>query len=134
MSLDTEARTVVCDDERRLHYDGLIVATGAAPADTARHRRACPGCAPCAPSTTASPSGPTSRSPAVGARLVVIGAGFIGSEVAATCHGLGARVTVVEALPTPLGRVLGDVMGEACAELHRSAGVSRAGPASGWSG
>ena len=42
-----------------------------------------------------------------GARVVVIGAGFIGSEVAATCHGLGARVTVVEALPTPLARVLG---------------------------
>ena len=39
-----------------------------------------------------------------GARVVVIGAGFIGSEVAATCHGLGARVTVVEALPTPLAR------------------------------
>jgi NADPH-dependent 2,4-dienoyl-CoA reductase/sulfur reductase-like enzyme len=55
-----------------------------------------------------------------GARVVMIGAGFIGSEVAATCHGLGARVTVVEALPTPLSRVLGDQMGEACARLHRA--------------
>ena len=45
----------------------------------------------------------------------MIGAGFIGSEVAATCRGLGAEVTVVEALPTPLARVLGDEMGEACA-------------------
>ena len=44
---------------------------------------------------------------------MVIGAGFIGSEVAATCHGLGAEVTVVEALPTPLARVLGEQMGEA---------------------
>ena len=50
--------------------------------------------------------------PRVGRRpgpgVVVIGAGFIGSEVAATCHGLGAEVTVVEALPTPLARVLGE--------------------------
>jgi NADPH-dependent 2,4-dienoyl-CoA reductase/sulfur reductase-like enzyme len=48
--------------------------------------------------------------------------------VAATCRGLGAEVTVVEALPTPLGRVLGDEMGEACAALHRAQGVTvRAG-------
>ena len=56
------------------------------------------------------------------ARVVVIGAGFIGSEVAATCPGLGASVTVVEALPTPLGRVLGEQMGAACARLHRDQG------------
>jgi NADPH-dependent 2,4-dienoyl-CoA reductase/sulfur reductase-like enzyme len=53
----------------------------------------------------------------------VIGAGFIGAEVAATCRGLGFEVTVVEALPTPLGRVLGDEMGAACAALHTDAGV-----------
>ena len=56
-------------------------------------------------------------------RLVVIGAGFIGSEVAATCHGRGIDVTVLEALPVPLARVLGDAMGEACAALHRDRGV-----------
>ncbi|MGH9019098.1 MAG: NAD(P)/FAD-dependent oxidoreductase [Acidimicrobiales bacterium] len=58
-----------------------------------------------------------------GTALVVVGAGFIGSEVAATCHGLGARVTVVEALPVPLARVLGDAMGAACAALHADHGV-----------
>jgi NADPH-dependent 2,4-dienoyl-CoA reductase/sulfur reductase-like enzyme len=63
-----------------------------------------------------------------GAHVVVIGAGFIGAEVAATCQGLGFEVTVVEALPTPLGRVLGDEMGAACAALHTDAGVAlRAG-------
>ncbi len=56
-------------------------------------------------------------------RLVVVGAGFIGSEVAATCHGLGVRVTVVEALPVPLARVLGDRMGAVCAALHADHGV-----------
>jgi NADPH-dependent 2,4-dienoyl-CoA reductase/sulfur reductase-like enzyme len=44
--------------------------------------------------------------------------------VAATCHGLDARVTVVEALPTPLARVLGEQMGDACAQLHRAHGVT----------
>jgi NADPH-dependent 2,4-dienoyl-CoA reductase/sulfur reductase-like enzyme len=53
-----------------------------------------------------------------GARVVVVGAGFIGSEVAATCHERGAQVTMVEALPTPLAGVLGEVMGSACAVLH----------------
>ena len=62
----------------------------------------------CAPSTTAWRIRADLESAGPSARVVVIGAGFIGSEVAATCHGLGARVTVVEALPAPLARVLGD--------------------------
>ena len=56
-------------------------------------------------------------------RVVVVGAGFIGSEVAATAHGLGCAVTVVEALPVPLVRALGAEMGAACAALHRDHGV-----------
>jgi NADPH-dependent 2,4-dienoyl-CoA reductase/sulfur reductase-like enzyme len=123
VSLDTDARLVTCDDGGQLHYDGLIVATGA-------RARALPGTEgmagvhtlrtlddSLAVRTELEAAGP-------GARLVVIGAGFIGAEVAATCHGTGARVTVVEALPTPLGRVLGDQMGEACAQLHRNQGVT----------
>ncbi len=58
-----------------------------------------------------------------GVRVVVVGAGFIGSEVAATCRGLGASVTVVEALSQPLARVLGDEMGAACGALHSHHGV-----------
>src|SRR5207248_8503420 len=58
-----------------------------------------------------------------GGRVVVVGAGFIGSEVAATAHGLGASVTVLEALGTPLVRALGEEMGAACAELHHDHGV-----------
>jgi 3-phenylpropionate/trans-cinnamate dioxygenase ferredoxin reductase component len=125
--LDLDARTVRTDDGDVLHFDGLIVATGAA-------ARSLPG-------TEGQPAVRTLRtlddclairhtlvSAGDGARVVVIGAGFIGSEVAATCRGLGAEVTVVEALPTPLGRVLGNEMGEACAGLHRAEGVTvRAG-------
>ena len=56
-------------------------------------------------------------------RVVVVGAGFIGAEVAATARGRGLEVTLVEALPTPLSRVLGDEMGRVCAEVHRDHGV-----------
>jgi NADPH-dependent 2,4-dienoyl-CoA reductase/sulfur reductase-like enzyme len=51
-------------------------------------------------------------------RVVVIGAGFIGAEVASSCRALGIDVTIVEVLPVPLERVLGAEMGGVCAELH----------------
>jgi 3-phenylpropionate/trans-cinnamate dioxygenase ferredoxin reductase subunit len=122
VSLDTEARSVGLDDGTAVHYDGLIVATGARARtlpDTqgmprVRTLRTLDDCLGIRADLEAAGSG---------ARVVVIGAGFIGSEVAATCHGLDARVTVVEALPTPLARVLGEQMGEACAQLHREHGV-----------
>jgi NADPH-dependent 2,4-dienoyl-CoA reductase/sulfur reductase-like enzyme len=56
-------------------------------------------------------------------RVVVIGAGFIGAEVAATCRGLGLDVAVVDPAPFPMERALGPVLGEWAAELHRSRGV-----------
>jgi NADPH-dependent 2,4-dienoyl-CoA reductase/sulfur reductase-like enzyme len=123
VSLDTEGRSVGLGDGTTVHYDGLIVATGA-------RARTLPG-------TEGMPGVHTLRTlddclgiraalevAGAGARVVVIGAGFIGSEVAATCYGLDARVTVVEALPTPLAGVLGEQMGEACARLHRAHGVT----------
>ncbi len=56
-------------------------------------------------------------------RVVVVGAGFIGAEVAATCRGRGLDVTLVEALAVPLERVLGLEMGRVCAQLHVDHGV-----------
>jgi NADPH-dependent 2,4-dienoyl-CoA reductase/sulfur reductase-like enzyme len=121
--LDTEDRTVRCDDGSQVHYDGLIIATGAKP-------RWLPGTEGITGVRTlrtlddsAGLRDDLSRL-GDGARLVVIGAGFIGAEVAATCHGLGADVTVVEALTTPLAGVIGQQMGEVCAGLHRDAGVA----------
>jgi 3-phenylpropionate/trans-cinnamate dioxygenase ferredoxin reductase component len=58
-----------------------------------------------------------------GARLVVIGAGFIGSEIASTAHSLGVQVTVVEASATPLAGPLGPEMGAVCTALHADHGV-----------
>jgi NADPH-dependent 2,4-dienoyl-CoA reductase/sulfur reductase-like enzyme len=55
--------------------------------------------------------------------LVVIGAGFIGAEVASTAHQLGLSVTVLEALEVPLSGPLGEEMGRAVASLHQANGV-----------
>lgn len=59
-----------------------------------------------------------------GTRLVVIGAGFIGAEIAATAAAKGATVTIIEQLPIPLSRALGDEMGTACGSLHARHGVT----------
>lgn len=58
-----------------------------------------------------------------GGRVVIVGAGFIGAEVASACRQLGIAVTVLEMLPAPLGRVLGDEVGALCADIHRAHGV-----------
>ena len=120
--LDVASRTVALDDGSELNFDGLVIATGAA-------TRALPGtegmanvwmlrtlddCLGIRADLAAADDAP---------RLVVIGAGFIGSEVAATCQGLGARVTLLEAHHTPLARVLGDEMGQMCADLHLANGM-----------
>jgi NADPH-dependent 2,4-dienoyl-CoA reductase/sulfur reductase-like enzyme len=119
-ALDVDGHSLELDDGDRLVFDGCVVATGAHPRtlpDTehiagVHTLRTLEDCF----SLGAALSGEDTR-------LVVVGAGFIGSEVAATCRGLGARVTVVEALPVPLARVLGDRMGAACAALHTDHGV-----------
>ncbi|MHB8572924.1 MAG: NAD(P)/FAD-dependent oxidoreductase [Candidatus Dormibacteria bacterium] len=58
-----------------------------------------------------------------GGRVLVVGAGFIGAEVAASARSLGHEVTMIEAGPVPLGRALGTRMGERYARLHRDRGV-----------
>jgi 3-phenylpropionate/trans-cinnamate dioxygenase ferredoxin reductase subunit len=56
-------------------------------------------------------------------RLAVVGAGFIGLEIAATARRLGAEVTVIEAASAPLAGVLGDELGAWFTRLHRAEGV-----------
>ncbi len=58
-----------------------------------------------------------------GARLAIVGAGFIGQEVAATARRRGVEVTIVEALETPLERILGVRLGSWFADLHAEEGV-----------
>ena len=59
-----------------------------------------------------------------GMRLVVVGAGWIGAEVAGVAAGAGARVTVVEAGPVPLERQLGRTVGGLLAPWYDAAGVT----------
>jgi 3-phenylpropionate/trans-cinnamate dioxygenase ferredoxin reductase subunit len=56
-------------------------------------------------------------------RVVVVGAGFIGAEVAASARTLGREVVALEALPVPLERALGPVVGALYADIHRAYGV-----------
>jgi len=113
--LDIEGHTVELDDGSTVGFDGLVLATGA-------HPRALPGALRLSGvHTLRTLEDCLALGSAVrreGARVVVVGAGFIGSEVAATCRGIGTRVTVVEALPEPLSRVLGSEMGAVCGALH----------------
>ena len=56
-------------------------------------------------------------------RVAVVGAGFIGAEVASSCRKRGLDVTLVEAMPLPLERILGAEMGRVCAQVHIENGV-----------
>jgi len=60
---------------------------------------------------------------AAGRRVVIVGAGFLGMEVAAAARGLGLDVTVVDPLPQPMIRQVGPLIGAAVARLHREHGV-----------
>jgi 3-phenylpropionate/trans-cinnamate dioxygenase ferredoxin reductase subunit len=60
---------------------------------------------------------------AAAGHVAIVGAGFIGSEVAASCRKLGRHVTVIEADHIPMRRQLGPAIGRLCAGLHRDHGV-----------
>ena len=66
---------------------------------------------------------PSARLFVPGARLVVVGGGFVGAEVASTALALGVRVTMLEALATPFERTLGATLGRLLADRYRSYGV-----------
>ena len=118
-SLDTRNRRLMLDGGEELSYDGLVIATGAQPRHlpaAADHGgvfvlRTLEDCLALRDALAGSP------------RVAVVGAGFIGCEVAATCRQLGLDVTIVEFLPLPLVRVVGPVIGNVCADLHRDHGV-----------
>jgi NADPH-dependent 2,4-dienoyl-CoA reductase/sulfur reductase-like enzyme len=118
VALEPEARRVRLASGARFPYGRLLIATGGAPrrlpflehgnvhvlrsvADARRLRTAL----------------------VPGTRLAIVGAGFIGQEVAATARGLGVEVTLIEALPAPLAPLLGEGLGGWFAGLHREEGV-----------
>ena len=117
-SLDVDARTVGVGDDT-LRFDGMVIATGAHPRPLPDQ----PDLAGVHTLRTVEDSDAISRRIEAGARLCVIGAGFIGAEVAATARGRGREVTVLEALPQPMVRGVGPVIGSVLASLHRDHGV-----------
>jgi 3-phenylpropionate/trans-cinnamate dioxygenase ferredoxin reductase subunit len=118
-ALEPGARRLQLAGGETVAYDGLLIATGA-------RARPLPGPPPpvgvhtlrslddCLAIRSALDTGP---------RVAVVGAGFIGAEVAATCRQRGLEVTLIEALPSPMARVLAPSVGEVCAAAHRDAGV-----------
>ena len=119
-ALDPVAQTVTLDDGDVLPYDGVILATGATP-------RTIPGTPDLdgiyvlrTIDDSLAVRAELDKTPT---RVVVVGAGFIGAEVAATARKRGLEVTILEALPVPLVRALGNHMGAACAAVHADHGV-----------
>ncbi|MEU9119798.1 FAD-dependent oxidoreductase [Streptomyces sp. NPDC048506] len=112
--LDTAAGAVLLDGGRSLTTDGVVIATGAIP-------RRLPGPAPAGTHTLRTLDDARALRADLGrgpSRVVVIGAGFIGAEVASSCAALGHEVTVVEAAPLPLLPQLGEEMARICSGLH----------------
>lgn len=119
-SLDLEHRAVILESGEPVRFDGLMIATGAAP----RSLPAMPPLAGIHVLRTLDDCMAISAELEAGPRVVVVGAGFIGSEVAATCRSRGLEVSIIEALPVPLMRAVGPAMGEVFASIHRDHGVS----------
>jgi NADPH-dependent 2,4-dienoyl-CoA reductase/sulfur reductase-like enzyme len=116
--LDCAAHTVGIGDDT-VGYDGLVIATGAHPRPLPDQ----PDLDGIHLLRTVEDSQRLMALLGAEARLCVIGAGFIGAEVAATARGLGRDVTVLEALPQPMVRGVGETIGSVLARLHRTHGV-----------
>ena len=117
--LDAAAGAVHLDDGTTVRADGIVVATGA----RARSWPASARLAGVHVLRTVDDAIALRRELRPGARLVVIGAGFIGGEVASTAAKLGLHVTVVEAALAPLAGPLGVRLGAAVARLHTEHGT-----------
>ena len=123
-ALDLPGRALALEGGERLRFDKLLVATGGE-----ARRLALPGGD--LPGVVALRTLDDARAlraalvsvAAAGGRVVVVGAGFIGAEVASACRRLGIAVTLLEALPAVLGRVLGGDMGAVLSAIHRAEGV-----------
>jgi NADPH-dependent 2,4-dienoyl-CoA reductase/sulfur reductase-like enzyme len=129
VALDVAGRRVELDDGTMLSGDAVILATGASPRrlheteglgqrDGLFTLRTLNDALALRAAVTA----------VEGCRVVVIGAGFIGAEVASTCADLGCEVMVIEKMEVPLANVLGPLIGAHCGSLYEAHGVDlRAG-------
>ena len=123
-AIDRGSHAVALDDGSSLRYAKLLIATGSRP-----RRLPAPGgdLAGIATLRTLDDCESLRQSlagtAASNGRVVIVGAGWIGLEVAAAARSAGAQVTIVESLELPLLRVLGPELAQSFADLHRAHGV-----------
>ncbi|MET0164611.1 MAG: FAD-dependent oxidoreductase [Vicinamibacterales bacterium] len=118
--IDASARFVELDDGRRVPFDRLLIATGG------RNRRLSVAGADLDgiySLRTVQDADRIRAETVAGRRVVVVGMGFIGSEVAASLRQKDLDVVAIEPSKTPLARVLGEDVGQCLADLHRKRGV-----------
>lgn len=118
-SLDAAAQTVSLADGTVLGYDDLVIATGLVP----KRIPSFPDLAGIRVLRSLDDALDLRDHARSARRAVIVGAGFIGCEVAASLRKLGVGVVLVEPQPAPLAGVLGERIGELVARLHRSEGV-----------
>jgi 3-phenylpropionate/trans-cinnamate dioxygenase ferredoxin reductase subunit len=115
-SIDTDARAVRLGPDEGLLYDQLLLATGG--------RARSPWSASGIRTLRGLADVPGLRGDlAAGSDVVIVGAGLIGSEIAASARELGCAVTLLESASRPLPRLLPAELGALCLELHRAAGT-----------
>jgi len=118
--IDPSTRMVELEDHRQVPFDALLIATGG------RNRRvSIPGAdlEGIYGLRTVQDADRIRKEIVAGRRVVVVGMGFIGSEVAASLRQKGLDVVAIDPSKTPLFHVLGEAVGQTIADLHRAHGV-----------
>jgi 3-phenylpropionate/trans-cinnamate dioxygenase ferredoxin reductase subunit len=118
-ALDPRAREVLLEGGERIRFDGCAIATGCRP----RRLRGTPELAGIFLLRTLDDALALRAALERGPRVAVVGAGFIGAEVAASCRARGLEVVMIDPLPTPLAASVGTAIGSVVAALHRDHGV-----------
>ena len=115
-SIDTEAHVVRLADGEEIGYDQLLIATGG--------RARSPWSASGIRTLRSLADAPRLQSELTpGSHVIVVGAGLIGSEIAASARTLGCEVTLLETAALPLPRLLPPELGELYVDLHKSEGT-----------
>lgn len=121
VALDHRGRTVTVGGggESSIAYDRLVIATGARP----RRLPGCEGLSNLHVLRGLRDASALRERLVPGARLLIVGAGFIGLEVAATARVLGVEVTLLDTAPVPLAAIVGPRPGAWFASMHAEEGV-----------
>jgi NADPH-dependent 2,4-dienoyl-CoA reductase/sulfur reductase-like enzyme len=118
-SLNADARTITLKDGRTIAADGIVISTGA----RARQLPTLAGLSNVFTLRTLADAQDLAPELVSGSRMAVIGAGFIGAEVAAAAASRGMDVTMIDTKPVPFAAQLGTEMGSVVAGLHAANGV-----------